>query len=95
MTTPTAEPRDAKHIPTIQQVIAVMWPSFLVAGFATILFFTVFDPIELAACAELPEVSRLGGYSIGFFMFWSLTATSCALTCFFQRPCPPRKDVSR
>ena len=93
MTTSATEDRGPGGLPKIQRVIAVLWPSFLMAGLATILFFTVFDPFELAACAGLPEVSRLGGYSLGFFMFWSLTGTSCALTCFFQRPCTPKSRL--
>jgi hypothetical protein len=77
-------------LPVIQKIIAVLWPSFLTAGAATILFFTVFDPNELSMIAGLPEVSRLAGYSIGFFLFWLLTSISCALTCYFRRPCTPR-----
>ena len=74
-------------IPPIQRAVAVLWPSFITAGLATVVFFTLFDPVELAAAAGWGEVSRLGGYTIGFFAFWLLTAGSCALTCYFQRPC--------
>jgi hypothetical protein len=70
-------------IPVIQRIIAVLWPSFLTSGVATALFFTAFDPAELSA----PEVSRMAAYSIGFFLFWLLTASTCALTCYFRRPC--------
>ena len=74
-------------IPTIQKIIAVLWPSFLTSGVATILFFTAFDPTILSLSGGFGEVSRLGGYSIGFFLFWLLTSVTCALTCYFQRPC--------
>lgn len=76
-----------KAVPRIQQIIAVMWPSFLMAGIATILFFTAFDPDVILPISGYTGVSRMAGYSIGFFCFWMLTATSCALTCYFQRPC--------
>jgi hypothetical protein len=76
-----------QDIPTIQKVIAVLWPSFLTSGVATILFFTAFDPQDLAAASGFGHISRLGGYSIGFFLFWLLTAGTCALTCYFQQPC--------
>ncbi len=33
------------QIPLIQRVTAVLWPSFLCAGAATVLFFTAFDPL--------------------------------------------------
>lgn len=87
-----------KEVPRIQQVIAVMWPSFLTAGIATILFFTAFDPEIILPASGYHEVSRTAGYSIGFFCFWLLTASSCALTCYFQRPCDrinrPEKEAT-
>ncbi|MBD3671562.1 MAG: hypothetical protein HUJ29_12405 [Gammaproteobacteria bacterium] len=74
-------------IPRIQRMIAVLWPSFIMAGVATILFFTAFDPRDFLITTRFAELSRLGAYSIGFFLFWLLTASSCLLTCYFQRPC--------
>lgn len=74
-------------IPVIQRVIAVLWPSFITSGIATGLFFTVFDPADLVTLSGRLEVSRMGAYSIGFFLFWLLTSSTCALTCYFQRPC--------
>lgn len=76
-----------QDIPKVQKFIAVLWPSFLSAGVATILFFTAFDPQLMMALGGFDQVSRLGGYTIGFFLFWILTASTCALTCYFQRPC--------
>lgn len=76
-----------KGVPRVQQVVAVMWPSFLTAGIATILFFTAFDPEVILPVSGYHAVSRTAAYSIGFFCFWILTASSCALTCYFQRPC--------
>jgi len=75
------------EVPRIQRVIAVLWPSFLTAGVATILFFTAFDPREFLITTRFADVSRLGAYTIGFFLFWLLTAGSCLLTCYFQKPC--------
>ena len=76
-----------QDIPKTQKFIAVLWPSFLSAGVATILFFTAFDPQLMMALGGFEQISRLGGYTIGFFLFWLLTASTCALTCYFQRPC--------
>jgi cytosine/uracil/thiamine/allantoin permease len=78
---------DSKDIPLVQRIVAVLWPSFLTAGLATTLFFTVFDPLDLAALTNYPDISRTAAYSIGFFLFWLLTSSTCALTCYFQRPC--------
>ena len=79
-----------EETPTIQKVIAVLWPSFLTSGVATILFFTAFDPQLIVSVSGYGEITRLGGYTIGFFLFWILTSTSCLLTCYFQRPCDPK-----
>ena len=76
-----------KEIPKIQKIVAIFWPSFLTAGVATILFFTAFDPQLLMQVSGYGHVSRLGGYTVGFFLFWLLTASTCALTCYFQKPC--------
>lgn len=77
----------SESIPKIQRIIAIFWPSFIVAGVATVLFFTAFDPVVIMEASDYGAVSRLGGYSIGFFLFWIMTASACALTCYFQRPC--------
>lgn len=74
--------------PPVQRAVAVLWPSFLMAGVASVVFFTAFDPQSLALSMGLGEpVSRLGAYTVGFFLFWLLTLSSSALTCYFQRPC--------
>jgi hypothetical protein len=78
---------ELKSIPKIQKRIAVLWPSFLMAGLATILFFAVVDPVELAPALGLEYVDRLAAYSIGFFLFWLLTGFSSGLTCYFEKPC--------
>ncbi len=77
-----------QDIPKIQKIIAVFWPSFLTAGLATIFFFTAFDPQLMMQLAGYTEISRMAGYTVGFFLFWALTASTCALTCYFRRPCP-------
>ena len=49
--------------------------------------FTVFDPVEISACIGGPDISRTGWYSVGFFLFWFMSALSSLLTCYFQQPC--------
>jgi hypothetical protein len=53
-----------------------------------VLFFLAFDPRDLVEAGIIPEISRFGAYTIGFFLFWLTTASACLLTCYFQRPCP-------
>jgi len=64
-----------------RRIGAVAWPSFFAAGIATMWFFAIVDPVELAAMTwPNLEVSRQLGYTIGFFMFWSCTASASAFT---------------
>lgn len=86
-----AEQGSDADIPRIQKCVAVFWPSFLTAGMATILFFAVFDPKQIMSCAGLPELSRIGAYSIGFFFLWIVSSGSCVLALYFAKPCPSIK----
>ncbi len=74
------------EIPKIQKFIAILWPSFLVAGLETIVFFTLFDPIYIF---NEYDVTRLGAYSSGFFIFWAFAILPCILTLYFAKPCKP------
>jgi hypothetical protein len=71
---------------------AVLWPSFLTAGVATMVFFANVDP-ETLRYQTLPhwQLSREAGYTVGFFMFWAVCAASSALTLFLFRPAPGRR----
>jgi hypothetical protein len=72
-----------KQVPRSQKCIAVLWPSFMVAIVATGLFFSAFDPDDLYPFGEPTEVSRLGVYSIGFLLFWLVSAISGIGTLYF------------
>ncbi len=71
----------------VARIGAILWPSFLAAGIATMVFFAIVDPIDLSEIAW-PHVrmSRELGYSIGFFMFWSCTFGSSLFTALLLRP---------
>ncbi|MCP4277602.1 MAG: hypothetical protein GY779_14740 [Gammaproteobacteria bacterium] len=66
-----------------QKCIVVLWPSFMAAIVATGLFFSAFDPNELYPFNLDAEVSTLGAYTAGFFVFWVLCATSSMITLYF------------
>ncbi len=68
-----------------QRLILILWPSFLVAGLAEVVFFTLFDPLELHLLGDPVAVGQLAAYTVGFFVFWAFAAASSALTCFLQR----------
>ena len=72
--------------PTSQKIIAVLWPSFLVGGLETIVFFTLFDPTYVFTEYD---VTRTTAYSVGFFLFWGFAALPSALTLYFAKPCKP------
>ncbi|MBP7790518.1 MAG: hypothetical protein KA024_01655 [Zoogloea sp.] len=67
------------------KLIQILWPSFLVAGAAEIVFFTVVAPKELYLFGEPAHFSAIATYSIGFFAFWIVCAASSLTTLFFQR----------
>jgi hypothetical protein len=71
-------------IPIIQRVVAILWPSFIMAGIATVLFSTAFDPVVILIDYD---ISRLGSYTICFFLFWFFGAMTAAATCYFLKPC--------
>ncbi|MCB1964095.1 MAG: hypothetical protein KDF24_13175 [Rhodocyclaceae bacterium] len=68
----------------MMKLIQVLWPSFLVAGLAEIVFFTVVDPQQLYLFGEAVEFSAVATYSIGFFGFWLVCAASSLTTIFLQ-----------
>lgn len=68
----------------MQKILWVLWPSFIVAGVAEGIFFTVIDPQELYLFGEPAHFSKIATYSIGFFGFWMVCAASSLLTVFLQ-----------
>lgn len=73
------------RVPRVARFGAVVWPSFFAAGVATMVFFAIVDPVELAAMTW-PQVSitREAGYTIGFFMFWACTFSSSFFTALLS-----------
>lgn len=69
----------------MKRLIWIFWPSFIVAGVAEGLFFTIVDPQELYLFGEAVNFSRTATYSIGFLAFWAICASSSMFTCFLQR----------
>lgn len=90
MTTRTSLPHAPRggeeRIATTQRVGAVAWPSFFAAGVATMVFFAIVDPVDLASITwPRLEISRELGYTIGFFLFWSCTLPACYVTSLLLR----------
>jgi len=68
----------------VKRAIWILWPSFIVGGVASVAFFLILDPVDFRLVGPL-ELSRMAGYTIGFFFFWAVAAASSAFTCFLQR----------
>jgi len=73
--------------PLVQRIGAILWPSFFASAVATVGFFMFVDPLLLRDMTfpEL-EISRQGGYTIAFFLFWAATASSSLFTWLLLRP---------
>ena len=69
----------------MKRLISILWPSFIVAGVAEALFFTLVDPQELYLFGEPVYWSKTAVYSVGFFAFWAVCAASSMFTCFIQK----------
>ena len=91
------EYRGARQWPRDKQaVFTVVWISFLSAAVATMVFFAVFDPVEIAASIDQElHISRDAGYAVGFFFFWALCALCSGVTAFLVRTAPKRDAKHR
>ena len=69
----------------MKRAIWVLWPSFIAAGIAEVVFFSIFDPVDLGLLWAPLGPNRLAAYTQGFFLFWAFTAASSGLTLFLQR----------
>ena len=91
------EYRGARQWPRDKQaVFTVVWISFLSAAVSTMVFFAIFDPVELGGLIdETLEFSRDAGYAVGFFFFWALCALCSGMTAFLVRTAPKRDAKHR
>jgi hypothetical protein len=69
----------------VKKAIVLAWASFVAAGVAEIVFFTVFDPAQLYFLGREVELGPLATYSIGFLFFWLFAAASSAFSAFLAR----------
>jgi len=68
-----------------QRVLWVLWPAFLVAGVAELVFFAAIDPDELHLLGAALDVGRMPIYTLGFVFFWAICAAASALTVFLRQ----------
>jgi hypothetical protein len=70
----------------MRSLMWILWPSFLVAIPASGVYFSLFDPVDLDLLGWHIAAHNGAAYTIGFFAFWLLGATSSALTVLLFRP---------
>ncbi|MFN4160774.1 MAG: hypothetical protein ACK4FW_02140 [Stenotrophomonas sp.] len=80
-------PEPSRRRLLIQHWGAILWPSFVAAGLASMVFFAFVDPLRLRDIS-FPQhaISRELGYTLGFFMFWAVTAAASSVTWYLLRP---------
>lgn len=61
-------------------IMAVLWPSFLMACVSSGMLFSLVDPVELVLLDNQLHLSQLGTYTAGFFLFWFLGTIASSLT---------------
>ena len=68
-----------------RRAMLVLWPAFLAAAAAELVFFATFDPFELHFFGAPLDLSRESIYTMGFFGFWGLGIASSALTLYLAQ----------
>lgn len=78
-------------------LIWILWPSFLIAGMAEGLLFSVINPEDLLFFNHHPNISNEGIYTVGFFVIWIFCAASSALTAYILPgiESPESKEIDR
>ena len=91
------EYRGARQWSRDRQALGIVaWISFLCAAVGTMLFFALFDPVDLSTIYDPAlELGRDAGYAAGFFFFWLLCATCSAFTAWLVRTAPKRDAAHR
>lgn len=65
-------------------MMSVLWPSFLMASISVGIIFSLVDPESLLVHGNSLELSNVVIYSMAFFVFWFLCASSSALTALLM-----------
>ena len=71
------------------RMLLILWPAFMMAGVLEMLVFVVVDPDSLHWFGVEPlQWTRNAVYSVTFFIFWAIIATSAAITHLLEAPVP-------
>ena len=78
----------------MKHIIWVLWPAFIAAGIAEIVFFTVIAPQQLYLFGQPVALPAMPTYSIGFLLFWGICAGSSLLS-WFMLPEPVKRSLQQ
>ena len=78
----------------VRRAMQVIWPAFLTAAVAELVFFSIFDPFELHFFGQPLDWSRKAIYALGFFGFWGLGIASSTLTLLLADTRPPEVSTA-
>ncbi len=83
---PSASPEPERRARGLDLAL-VLWPSFLAACGASLLFFAAIDPALLRDVGPrlFAGIDREAGYALGFVFFWSVGAVASALSLYLVR----------
>lgn len=80
----------------MRKAILLFWPSFIIAGLASITFFTLFDPYELRLHGTQLFMDKRSAYSFFMLAAWAFGALNTAVVILLQKtasqingPTPP------
>jgi hypothetical protein len=62
-----------------QRVVSVLWPAFMVAAAAEMVFFGLVDPLDLSVYGAPVGEDRMQIYSLGFLFFWVVGSAASAV----------------
>ena len=65
---------------TMQRLMWIAWPAFVLACLLEMLVFAMVDPQDLHWFGQPVELSRQGVYTIAFFLFWGVSMVASGLT---------------
>ena len=71
----------------VQRVSSVLWPAFMVAAAAELVFFGLVDPMDLQVFDSLQaDGDRTSAYSLGFLFFWCVGVVATVIHDVLNRP---------
>lgn len=71
------------------QLIRTAWPAFMMACLLEMIVFAVVDPADVHWLGQPVDLSRIGVYSVAFFVFWAVCMAGNALMMFLNcSTCP-------